>query len=61
MRYQFSIEIEAKTVEEAIKKGLKKIKLPREEIKIEILKEEEAGLFKMPGAQRAKIRVIKIK
>jgi len=55
------IEIEAKTVKEAIKKALKKIKLPRENIKIEVLREEKSGLFKMAGAKPAKIRVIQIK
>jgi len=54
-------EIEGKTVKEAIKKALKKIKLPRENIKIEVLQEEKGGLFKMPGAKPAKIRVIQIK
>lgn len=52
-----SIEIEGKTVEEAIKKALMQLKLPREKVKIEILSEEEKGLFDMPGARPAKVRV----
>lgn len=52
-----SIEIEGKTVEEAIKKALKELKLPREKVKIEVLAEEEKGLFGMPGAKPAKVRV----
>jgi spoIIIJ-associated protein len=52
-----SIEIEGNTVEVAIKKALKELKLPRKKVKIEVLSEEEKGLFGMPGAKPAKIRV----
>lgn len=52
-----SIEIEGKTVEEAIRKALKALKLPRDKAKIEVLSEEEKGLFGMAGAKPAKIRV----
>lgn len=51
------VEIEGKTVEEAIKKALQKLNLGREQVKVEILREEEKGLFGMPGAKLAKIRV----
>ncbi|MBI4706757.1 MAG: Jag N-terminal domain-containing protein [Candidatus Omnitrophica bacterium] len=51
------IEIEGRTVEEAIKKALKELNLPRERIKVEILTDEQKGLFGMPGAKPAKIRV----
>ena len=56
-----SIEVEGKTVEEAVKKALKELKLPRNKVKIEVLSEEEKGLFGMPGAKPAKIRVSLIK
>ena len=56
-----SMEIEGKTVEEAIKKALKELKLPRNKVKIEVLSEEEKGLFGMPGAKPAKIRVSGLK
>lgn len=56
-----SIELEGKTVEEAVKKALKELKLPRDKVKIEVLSEEEKGLFGMPGAKPAKIRVTIIK
>jgi spoIIIJ-associated protein len=56
-----SIEIEGKTVEEAVKKALKELKLPRDQVKIEVLSEEEKGLFGMPGAKPAKIKVSAIK
>ena len=52
-----SIEIEGKTVEEAIKKALQQLQLPRNKVKIEVLSEEVKGLFGMPGAKPAKVRV----
>ena len=57
MKEKLSIEVEGKTLEEAIKKALKALKLPREKLKIEVLSEEKKGLFGMPGAKPAKIRV----
>ncbi len=50
------IEVEGVTVEEAIKKALQALKLPRNKVKIEVLAEEEKGLFGMSGAKLAKIR-----
>lgn len=61
MTQKFSIEIEANTVEEAIKRALKELKVPRSKVKIEVLSDEEKGLFGMPGAKPAKIRVSMIK
>jgi spoIIIJ-associated protein len=57
MRREVSIEVEGKTVEEAIKKALAELRLKRSQVKIEVLSEEEKGLFGMPGAKPAKIRV----
>jgi spoIIIJ-associated protein len=57
MTRKTSIEIEGKTVEEAVKIALKELKLPRKQVKIEVLSEEEKGLFGMPGAKPAKVRV----
>ncbi len=51
------IEFEGSTIEEAIKKALKELKLSRDKVKIEVLSEEEKGLFGMAGAKPAKIRV----
>ena len=56
-----SIEIEGKTVGEAIKQALKQLRLPRSRVKIEVLSEEKKGLFDMPGARPAKVRVSVIK
>jgi len=52
-----SIEVEGKTVEEAIQKALKVLQMPRNKLKIEILSEEAKGLFGMAGAKSAKVRV----
>jgi len=61
MTHKFSIEVEANTVEEAIRKALKQLKLPRSKVKIEVLSDEEKGLFGMPGAKPAKVRVSMLK
>jgi spoIIIJ-associated protein len=57
MKEKSSIEVEGKTVEEAIKKALKVLKLPRDKVKIEVVSEEAKGLFGMAGARPAKVRV----
>jgi spoIIIJ-associated protein len=57
MSKKTSIEVEGKTVEEAIKIALQTLKLPRDKVKIEVLAEEKKGLFGMPGAKPAKIRI----
>lgn len=57
MKIKSSVEIEGKTVEDAIKIALQKLKLPRDKINIEVLSEEEKGLFGMAGAKLAKIKV----
>ena len=57
---QLSIEIEGKTVEAAIKIALKRLRLPRNKVKVEILSEGEKGLFGMPGGKPAKVRVTAI-
>ena len=57
MTKKTTIEVEAVTVEEAIKKALKTLQAREKEVTIEILKEEHKGLFGMEGAERAKIRV----
>jgi spoIIIJ-associated protein len=51
------VESEGRTVEEAIEKALDKLKLSRSQVKIESLSEEKKGLFGMPGAKPAKVRV----
>jgi spoIIIJ-associated protein len=51
------VEVEGKTVEEAIEKALQELKLPRNRVKIESVSEEKKGLFGMAGAKLAKVRV----
>jgi len=52
-----SVEVEGKTIEEAIDKALQELKLPRSKVKIQIISEEEKGLFGMAGAKPARVRV----
>lgn len=61
MTLKSSIEVEGKTIKEAIKKALEELKVPRNKVKIEVLSEEEKGLFGMPGARPAKVRVSLVK
>jgi len=61
MTFKPSIEVEGKTLEEAVQKALKELRLPRSKVKIEVLSEEEKGLFGMQGAKPAKVRVSVLK
>jgi len=51
-----TIEVEGATIEAAIRKAIKKLKTKKQEVTIEVLKEEHKGLFGMEGAKRAHIR-----
>ena len=51
-----TIEIEAATIEQAIKQALKVLQLKKSEVEIEVLKEEHKGLFGMEGAHPARIK-----
>ncbi len=52
-----TIEIEEKSVEEAIAVACQKLKLPRESLEIEIISKGSSGIFGIVGAKKAKIRV----
>ena len=52
-----SPEISAKTVEEALDEGIKKLGVKRENVKMEILNEPSQGLLKFLGSKPAKIRL----
>jgi spoIIIJ-associated protein len=56
-KMQKSIEIEGSTVEEAIKRAVELLNVPRENISVKIVSEEKKGLFGMEGAKPAKIKV----
>lgn len=52
-----NLEFEGPTIEDAIKKALEKMKVPREALVIKVVCEEKKGLFGMEGAKLAKIKV----
>jgi spoIIIJ-associated protein len=52
-----SIEIEAKTTEEAIKKACDHFHVTEEKLDIEVLESRSAGIFGLVGNKKAKIRV----
>lgn len=52
-----SIEVEGKTVEDAITKALTLLGVSREHVTIKVLCEEQKGLFGMEGAKPAKIKI----
>ena len=52
-----SIEIEGKTVEEALEIALKELGLTRENVNVEVLEQGSKGLFNVIGVKRAKIKV----
>ncbi len=52
-----AIEVENKTVEEAIQKGLEILGLPKEKVDIKILDEGTCGLFGLMGAKPAKVKL----
>jgi len=55
-----SIEVEAESIPKAIAKALQHLKVKnKKEVQITILREEQKGLFGMPGAKLAKVRVSK--
>jgi spoIIIJ-associated protein len=51
-----SVEVEGKTLNEAINKALALLKAKRSEVKIDVLSEEKKGLFGLKGEKPAKIR-----
>ena len=52
-----SVDVEGRTVQEAISKGLAVLGVPRNRATIQILAEESQGLFGMRGAKPAKVRI----
>ena len=52
-----SIEIEARTTEEAIKKACEHLHLSQEDLDIEVLESGSAGIFGLIGNKKARIRV----
>jgi spoIIIJ-associated protein len=52
-----SLEIGAKTVQEAVQKGLKQLGLTEADAEIEILSEPSSGLFGLIGSRQALVRI----
>ena len=52
-----SIKAQGRTSQEAIKIALKKLGVSRNQVKVEILSEEDKGLFGMKGARQARVKV----
>jgi spoIIIJ-associated protein len=52
------LEIEEKSVEDAIAVACQKLNLPREQLEFEIVSKGSSGIFGIVGAKKAKIRVI---
>lgn len=52
-----SIEAEGRTSQEAIKIALRRLGVSRNQVKVEILSEENRGLFGMKGAKPARVKV----
>ena len=53
------IKVEAKTATEAIKIALLKLGIDKSEADINVLREENKGLFSMQGSKLAKVKVKK--
>jgi spoIIIJ-associated protein len=56
-RFMSSIEIEAKTTQEAIERACKHFHLDEEELDIEVLESRSTGIFGVVGNKKVKIRV----
>ncbi len=52
-----SIEAQGRTSQEAIRIALKKLGVSRKQVSVEILSEENRGLFGMSGAKQARVKV----
>jgi spoIIIJ-associated protein len=52
-----SIDVEEKTVDNAINKALEQLQVSRDQVSVEILEEGSRGLFGIVGARPAKVRV----
>ena len=52
-----TLEIEGKSLEDAINLACERLKLPREKLNIEVVSKGSLGIFGIIGAKKAKIRV----
>ena len=56
-KHMKSMEVEGKTTKDAIDIALKKLRVSKDRVQIQILAEEHKGLFGMNGHKNAKVRV----
>ncbi len=56
-----TIEAEGRSTKEAITTALRSLGVPRKKVKVQILSEEQKGLFGMKGASQAKVRITIVK
>lgn len=56
-----SIEVEGRSIQEAINTAVTKLGVSKAQVKIKILAEERKGLFGMEGAKQAKVKVTVVK
>ncbi|MBS4023324.1 MAG: protein jag [Dethiobacter sp.] len=52
-----SLEINGKTVQEAVQKGLERLDLDAESVEIEVLSEPSSGFFGLLGSKQATVRI----
>ncbi|MBI3317648.1 MAG: Jag N-terminal domain-containing protein [Candidatus Omnitrophica bacterium] len=57
VRKSREVKVEGRTVKEAIAKGLAILGVPRSEVTVQVLAEENRGLFGMRGAKQAKVQL----
>ena len=51
-------EFEGTTVEEAVRKAVAELRVPKDKMDVKVVCEEKKGLFGMRGAKLAKIKVV---
>ena len=54
----FTLELEAKSVEKAIKLACEKLEIPREELNYDVISHGSSGIFGIGRSKKAKIRVV---
>ena len=52
-----TFEFEGSTVEEAVNKAIKQLRMSKDDFDVKIVCEEKKGLFGMEGAKPAKIKI----
>ena len=54
----FILELEAKSVEKAVKLACDKLEIPREELNYDVISHGSSGIFGIGRSKKAKIRVV---